>query len=204
MRYLLTLALFCLNLVLFSQKTHYKIRDMGYISMPKELKLKTGELHNVSDASLSALHNKYNYEITGRKIIFLQDILSNIDSAKTKFAKFSIEISECEDLNIDSMDRQEVHTFDDTLRKNCKEKLQQTGEKILSWYGLQKTKLAGITALKLSYLKQKSHDFKIIRVNICLIYKSARKYTIVFCYPNQDQNKWKPIYNEILKSIYIE
>lgn len=79
---------------------------MGYISMPnKELKLKTGELHNVSDASLSALHNKYNYEITGRKIIFLQDILSNIDSAKTKFAKFSIEISECEDLNIDSMDR---------------------------------------------------------------------------------------------------
>lgn len=56
---------------------------MGYISMPnKELKLKTGELHNVSDA-----------------------ILSNIDSAKTKFAKFSIEISECEDLNIDSMDR---------------------------------------------------------------------------------------------------
>lgn len=83
MRYLLTLALFCLNLVLFSQKTHYKIRDMGYISMPnKELKLKTGELHNVSDA-----------------------ILSNIDSANTKFAKFSIEISECEDLNIDSMDR---------------------------------------------------------------------------------------------------
>lgn len=220
MQYLLLILWLIYSYALFGQthlskqtnlpaQNHYKIKNMGYISMPKEMELNIGQVNEVLDESLSALLNKYKLEISDKKIVFLQKILNPADTINKKWrASFTIETNDSQGRDVENMGQLEVQKMNDSVRASYGAKLREQNLKILSWYGVQKVKLNGINALKLSYINQvknssAKNNIKTM-VNTYWIYKDSKEYILTFSYKKQEQNKWKLVCSEILKSIYIE
>lgn len=186
-------------------QTHYKIMDMGYVSIPKEMELDEGNVRDVSDQSLSALLNKYNQEIVDKKIVFLQKDLIQNDEVDTKLLRASFTIvKDTQDLDLENMDQLQIENISDSIRLAFTKELEKEKMKIISWYGIQKIIFNNETnALKLSYIKQDINKVNIM-INIYWVYKNSKKYILTCSYKRQEQNKWKPVYNQILKSIYID
>lgn len=186
-------------------QTHYKIMDMGYVSIPKEMELDEGNVREVSDQSLSALLNKYNQEIVDKKIVFLQKDLIHNDEVDTKLLRASFTIvKDTQDLDLENMDQLQIENVSDSIRSAFTKELEKEKMKIISWYGIQKIIFNNETnALKLSYIKQDINKVKIM-INTYWVYKNSKKYILTCSYKRQEQNKWKPVYNQILKSIYID
>jgi len=183
--------------------TIYKVKDMGYISIPDNLEVQSGLYKQLSE--IIHLHmGTVKYETLENRIVFQQKG-ANIGSGTDTYARiilktysgrdgeyprlnsnFKVSNAEITQLSNDF----KTHGFNDLI-------------KLITWYGIENVRLnEKYNGIKISYLRQAQNN-PYVYVEIYQINNNDRLHEITLSYRQKDSAMWKPLYEKIKESITI-
>lgn len=199
MKRLLILLFAIVSSSISAQSTTYKLKSIGYITIPNEMELQGGKYGDFLRERAKNLPIEIDFD---NRIVFQQKGLNNFsESAFGFYARIIIETDYGDfgyDTNLTSQEQRELSL----ILKNEISHLRQYGLKLIDWYGVSRSNIGGKSAIKFSYTRQlNSNPF--VYVSTYIIPKGNKQYRITFSYREKDKDKWQPLYNQVINSIKI-
>lgn len=211
MKKLFTFFLFFAIFSSFAQTPteNYLLKSIGYITIPSTMEIQSGNYKKFAEKYQEEYGKKFGYEVSDNRIVFQQKGLNNLD--KTSFASYARIILETTISNYGDFEKlttkltatpSELSDLNTQLKSQIEQSFRGTGLKLISWYGVQIITVNGQTALKISYLRQ-LNDNPYVTVSMYQFHNNDRMHQLTMSYRQQDANKWKTSYSNILTSFKI-
>lgn len=187
----------------------FQLTNLGYISIPTQMEIQSGEYKKKSEAFQKDLSSKFDFEISGNRVVFQQKGLNEFDkSSFSSYARVIIETDigkygDYEKLTTNyTFSHEELSELNSELKSQYQQSFNGTGIKLVMWYGVSITKVNGRTALKVSYSRQLK-DSPYVLVNIYSFQNNDRIHRLILSYRLSEKTTWEPLYSKILNSFTI-
>ncbi len=199
MRQLLILLFSVLSCTVQAQTTTYKIKNVGYITIPNEMELQGGKYGDFLRKQAKNFPIEIDFD---NQVVFQQKGLNNLSEAGfSSYARIIIE-TEYGDYGYDTRMTPEEQKELSLAYKNKMQSLRQYGLKLLNWYGVSRSNIGGKNAIKISYTRQLNSN-PTVYVVIYMILQGNKLYTITFSYREKEKGKWQPLFNKVINNIKI-
>lgn len=188
---------------------NYLLKSIGYITIPSTMEIQSGNYKKFAEKYQEEYGKKFGYEVSDNRIVFQQKGLNNLD--KTSFTSYARIILETFIGNFEDYEKlktkltatpSELSDLNTQLKSQIEQSFSGTGLKLISWYGVQIVNINGQTALKISYLRQ-LNDNPFVTVSMYQFHNNDRMHQLTMSYRQQDADKWKTSYSNILTSFKI-
>ncbi len=187
----------------------YLIKDVGVISIPTNMEIQSGNWKKWNDEMETAFAEKFDYEISGNKVMFQQKGLNDLDpSSFNTYARISIEtfidnIGDYDKLATKLLVPQhELNELNELLKAQLEQSFINTELKLIKWYEVSIKTINGRSVLKTSYLRQLS-DNPYVYVEIYQFQNNDRMHQLILSYREEDADIWKQSFDYTLKSFEI-
>jgi len=187
----------------------YLIEDVGSIYIPKTMELASGDYKVLNDAMLSETLVDFGYSVTGDMVVFQQVGLNDgVTDAFDTFARITVvtvigNVGDYAKLTDKyGTSSIEFEEFGDLLEEQFIKSYESLGVKIINWYGLSVENINGITAVKLSFIRQLD-DNPYVYVEIYFFQNNDRMHQLTFAYRQEDEAMWKDSFQDVLRSFVI-
>ena len=187
---------------------NYKVVNLGYISISKNMEIQAGKYKQISEAYQKEIGKRFGYEISSDRVVFQQKRLNNLE--KKGFSSYARVILETDIGNYG--DYKKLTTHYTATQKELKQwneiqaEMQlffpQVGLKLISWQGTSIEKINGRTALKVSYIRQLNNN-PYVWVDMYQFQNNDRLHRLTLSYRLSDEKIWKPLFSQVSKSFFI-
>ena len=182
---------------------NYKLLDLGYISIPVNMEVQSGNLKIFMDSI------KKEYGISGNRVVFQPKGTNEVEeNSLSTYARVIIKTNlgnygDFEKLTTNYTATQaELNELNSELKKDMELSALEMGGKLISWYGVSIEKINGKSALKYAYLRQLK-DNPCVVTTIYMFENNDRVHTLLFEYRQSDEVTWEPLFSKILNSFVI-
>ena len=212
MNKIIFLIFLCLvTTICFSQGSveNYLLQDVGYISIPANMEIQSGNNKIVSGPYQKETDKKFGFEVFDRRIVFKQKV--NNSDEKNEFSSYARVILNTTIGNAGDFEKLTTRLAETTadlailsnqIRSQIEQSFIGTGVKLINWYGVTIVPVNGRTALNISYSRQ-LNDQPYVAVSIYQFNNNDRIHKLTFSYAEQDANTWRPLCSNILTSFTI-
>lgn len=188
---------------------NYLLKNIGYISIPNIMEVQSGNYKKLAEVYQKELGMKFGYEVSDNRIVFQQKGLNDGNkSAYASYARIIIEtvvgnFGDFEKLNTKlSASYSELDALNNQLKSQVEASFIGTGLKLINWYGAKIETINGMTALKISYLRQLNNN-PFVLVSMYQFHNNDRMHQITLSYRQLDADIWKPAFSKVLTSFKI-
>jgi hypothetical protein len=136
----------------------YILDDVGYVLIPNNMEMQTGAFRKGADRFFK---EKFDIEPIANRVVFQPKGANQFDeSALANYARVIIETyignyGDYENLVTNyTATKIELNEINNDFRKLNEEQIQKIGSKIIKWNSAKLVKINGVTALKLSYIRE--------------------------------------------------
>lgn len=206
---LLSTAFILFNLVCFSQSIdstfeNYKILNVGYISIPNNMEIQSGNYKKLNDSVQKQISKKFGYEVSDDRVVFQQKGLNTLSqSAFNSYARVILETEIGKPGDYEKLTTKVTSTEAELAEINNAVKLEISKTiKLITWNGVSIVTINGRSALKISYVRQIG-DNPSVWVDIYRFQNNDRMHSLTLSYRQTDVLVWKPLFAKILKSYTI-
>jgi hypothetical protein len=211
MKKLFAFLIFFATVSTFAQtpNENYLLKNIGYITIPINMEIQSGNYKKFAEKYQEVYGKLFGYEVSDNRIVFQQKGLNNLD--KSSFSSYARIILETTIGNFGDFEKlttkltatpSELSDLNTQLNSQIEQSFKGTGLKLISWYGVQIVNVNGQTALKFSYLRQ-LNDNPYVTVSMYQFHNNDRMHQLTMSYREQDADKWKTSYSNILTSFKI-
>ena len=188
---------------------NYKVVNLGYISISKNMEIQAGKYKKISEAYQKEIGKRFGYEISSDRTVFQQKGLNDFE--KSGFSSYARVIVETDISNYGDYEKLTTHytatqnelkLLDRELKKEMQSIFSGTGLKLISWQGISITKINGRTALKVSYIRQLNNN-PYVWVDMYQFQNNDRLHRLTLSYRLSDEKIWKPLFSQVSKSFII-
>lgn len=188
---------------------NYLLNSIGYITIPSTMEIQSGNYKKLAETFQDEYGKKFGYEVSDNRIVFQQKGLNNLD--KTSFTSYARIILETTIGNFGDFKKLttkltltpiELVELDTEVKSQIEQSIKGTDLKLISWYGVQIVNVNGQTAVKISYLRQLK-DNPYVTVSMYKFHNNDRMHSLTMSYRQQDADKWKTSFSNILTSFKI-
>lgn len=192
-----------------SSSEKYLIKDVGSISIPTNMEIQTDYWKKLSDILDKEMAKKFDYEISGNKVIFQQKGLNDLDpSSLNTYVRMIIETSidnvgDYNKLTTELLVTQnELNELSELLEAQFEQSFKNTDLKIIKWHGVSIETINGRSVLKISYLRQLD-DNPYVYVTLYQFHNNDRMHQLTFSYREEDKDIWEKPFKYVLNSFTI-
>lgn len=187
----------------------YNISEVGSILIPVNLELQSGIYRKNSENYQKDVKAKLGFDISGNRIVFQQKGLNEYGNKG-----FSTYVRVILETNIGSFgdyekltnnytaSSQELSEINKLVESQFQKELIAVGSKMKQWNGVSIVKINGLTALKISYLRQ-LNDNPIVAVDIFRFQNNDRIHSLTLSCRKSDELVWAPLFSKISNSFSI-
>lgn len=188
---------------------NYKIRDVGFISIPSNIEIQSGQYKEINDAYLKEIMDQFDYELLDDRVIFQQKGLNT--SKKDSFETYVRVIIETDKGTIGDYDTlktelnaspTELAELGKIIKPELENILSKTGINMLEWYEPLTVTVNGVDALKISYSRQLNNNPPVL-VEIYEFYNNDRMHRLTLSYRVEESKIWKSLLEDVLRSFTI-
>lgn len=207
MKKLIYIILLIATIAGYSQKTeyiNYKVKDMGYISIPNNMEIQSGLYKKIAE-SIHLSIGTVTYETLKNRVVFQQKGVNEGEGSGT-YARIILKtyldnIGDHPKINSNNkLSVKELYDFGESFKNQMS---QQSVIKVISFYDVENVKLNDkYNGIKISYIRQ-IKDNPLVYVELYEINNNDKLHEITFSYRDKDRNTWFPIYKKILESLII-
>jgi hypothetical protein len=205
---ILLIACISIATILFSQSIdfeNYQILEVGSISIPNNMEIQSGNYKKLVKPYL----NGYKYEVSDNKIVFQQKGLN--DLTEQGFSSYVRIIIQTEIGNFGDFEKltkklsatpQEILELNKVYKSQIEQSFTGGALKLITWNDVSFVTINGISALKVSYLRQ-LHDNPYVVVNMFYFQNNDRAHVLTLSYRQSGATIWKPLLSKIANSFTI-
>ena len=183
----------------------YMIKNVGYISIPNNMELQSGNYKKVTDNELKQNAHKYHYLVADNRVAF-REKGTNDDVSKrhSSYAGITIQtfFGDCMAQTDDySFTPEELSKIDALFKQQVKELSIKTGF-LFEWKGSTIVKINNSTAIKSSYIRriENGHNVYVIMYQFP---NNDRLHQIILSYKQGEGRVWKPLFSEVVNSFNL-
>ena len=212
---LLLFMTICLSVTLQAQQASKSdskkilITDVGYISIPNELELQSGNYKNYAESRQKLMAQKFNYEIPDQRIVFQQKELNELtEKGLSSYVRVIIETTlgsrgeffkQSDDYSMSATEKKEI---DLVYKQQIEQMFRWSNVRVIKWDGVMVVNINQSKAIKISYTRQ-LNDNPYVCVDMYVFHNNDRMHTILIEYQQKDSNKWKPLLDKVINSFHL-
>ncbi len=187
--------------------TDYLLKDVGYVSIPNNLELQSGNYKKFAEVFQKEIGKKFGYEISSNRVVFQQKGQNNFDKGST-YARVMLETTYGNvgdymiNKDLKNLTATDISTFSSVLKEQNAKSLKAVGIKIIQWYGVSVTNINGSFCIKWSYLRQLK-DNPPVYVESYQFHNNDKLHSLTLSYRKNDELVWKPLYQKLLASFTL-
>jgi hypothetical protein len=192
-----------------NQYKTYMIEDVGYISIPNNMELRTGNYKEMVESEIKKHARRYHYFIADDRVVFQQEGLNDFSSQglslyariiiETTFGYFDDYLKQTDDYSCTPEELSELNTW---YKQEITESTKGTGLEIVEWKGTSIVKVNNGTAVKISYTRRLDYNPNVY-VDMYQFQNNDRQHVITMSYRQQDSTLWKPLFSKIISSFNL-
>ncbi len=189
------------NICLAQTYKNYTLKNVGYISIPQNMELRSDSFkkeidnvaNNYSNNRIVFQQKGLNDNRKGSSLIYARIIIKTDIGSYGDYDKLtsSLEVSSAELSEINSY-------FKNMLLSACR----GSSMKLVKWYGTSIVEVNGVNALKVSYLRQLKNNPYVV-VSMYQFFNNDRIHTLTLSYRQSEKTTWKPLFSKVLNSFKI-
>ena len=183
----------------------YKIKDVGYISIPNNMELQTGTAKKIAEDEIKQLSYKYHYLVADDRVAFRQKGISDdISKNNSLYAGITIQtfFGKCMKQTDDYSFTPEKLSEIDALFKQQVDALSNKAGFLVIWAGTSIVKINNSYAIKNLYIRKMDNEPN-ISVNMYQFQNNDRLHQIILSYKQEDSTIWKPLFSEVINSFNL-
>lgn len=187
----------------------YMIEDVGYISIPNNMELQSGNYKEGMENELKKQARKHHFFIADDRVVFQQEGLNDFSSQgvslyariiiETTFGYFDDYLKQTDDYSCTPKELSDLNTM---YKQEIIENAKRTGLEIVEWKGISIVKINNGTAIKVSYIRRLDYN-----PNVCVemyqFHNNDRQHLITMSYRQQDSTIWKPLFSKVISSFNL-
>lgn len=192
--------MFLANICLSQTYKNYTLSDIGYIYIPQNMELRSNNLNSDIDNVVKNYSNN--------RIVFQQKGLNNIKQNNSTYARIILktDIGNYGDYNKLTtplqVSQNELNEINNYFKGMMISNFIGTSMKLVKWYGTSIVQVNGMSALKISYLRQLKNNPYVV-VSMYQFFNNDRIHTLTLSYRQSEKTIWQQLLSKALNSFTI-
>lgn len=196
----IVITMFLANICLSQTYKNYTLSDIGYIYIPQNMELRSNNLNSDIDNVVKNYSNN--------RIVFQQKGLNNIKQNNSTYARIILktDIGNYGDYNKLTtplqVSQNELNEINNYFKGMMISNFIGTSMKLVKWYGTSIVQVNGMSALKISYLRQLKNNPYVV-VSMYQFFNNDRIHTLTLSYRQSEKTIWQQLLSKALNSFTI-